>query len=294
MEEFGVKPDVITFSTIMNAWSSAGLMDKCQEIFNDMVKASIEPDIHAFSILAKGYVRTGNPEKAESLLSSMGRSGVHPNVVIFTTIISGWCSAGKMDYAMRVYEKMCGMGISPNLKTFETLIWGYGEAKQPWKAEEFLQIMEDKGVFPEKNTIQLVAEAWLAIGLVSEAKRTMNGLKEDQEVTVNTKKDKIPEESIQRINKKQNLSASYSNLLQIPGAVVIDQNSSAAANIRSRMVLRGSGFSSESMWNASAAMLFTHTCGFGVKPQNVCRKQFQRQIAICGQSVNSCRAVFLY
>lgn len=88
MEEYGVKPDVITFSTIMNAWSSAGLMDKCQEIFNDMVKAGIEPDIHAFSILAKGYVRAGEPQKAESVLTSMAKSGVLPNVVICTTIIS--------------------------------------------------------------------------------------------------------------------------------------------------------------------------------------------------------------
>ena len=115
MEEFGMKPDVITFSTIMNAWSSAGLMEKCQEIFDDMIKADIEPDIHAFGILAKGYVRTGEPGKAESLLSSMGKSGVHPNVVIFTTIISGWCTAGKMEHAWGIFEKMCEMEIPPNV-----------------------------------------------------------------------------------------------------------------------------------------------------------------------------------
>ncbi|XP_021807135.1 pentatricopeptide repeat-containing protein At1g05670, mitochondrial-like [Prunus avium] len=106
MEEFGMKPDVITFSTIMDAWSSAGLMEKCQEVFNDMIKADIEPDIHAFSILAKGYVRAGEPGKAESVMISMGNYGVHPNVVIFTTIMSGWCTAGKMEHAWSIYEKI--------------------------------------------------------------------------------------------------------------------------------------------------------------------------------------------
>lgn len=61
MEEFGVKPDVITLSTIMDAWSSAGLMDKRQEIFNDMVEAGIEPDIHKFSILFKRLCASHKP-----------------------------------------------------------------------------------------------------------------------------------------------------------------------------------------------------------------------------------------
>ncbi|KAE8688068.1 Pentatricopeptide repeat-containing protein [Hibiscus syriacus] len=71
MEEFKVKPDVITFFTIMKAWSSAGFMGKCREIFDDMVKAGIPADICAYSILAKGYVRAQEPEKAEELLTIM-------------------------------------------------------------------------------------------------------------------------------------------------------------------------------------------------------------------------------
>lgn len=292
MEEFGVKPDVITFSTIMDAWSSAGLMDKCQEIFNDMEKAGIEPDIHAFSILAKGFVRAGEPGTAESLLTSMGKSGVHPNVVIFTTIISGWCSAGKMDRALRVYEKMCQMDIPPNLKTFETLIWGYGEAKQPWKAEELLQIMEEKGVVPKKTTVQLVAEAWHAIGLVSESMRVLNYSEKECGVVQNYKKGEIPEESL-RIHKKQNVSASYSNLLQIPGVVATNQNGSSMANIRSRLVLKGSEISSESMRNVTISMVLARTCAFGVQPMIICRKQFQSQVGISRHFVNTFGAVFI-
>ena len=79
MDEFAVKPDVITYSTIMNAWSTAGFMEKCREIFDDMMKAGIEPDAHAFSILAKVYARAREPEKAEEVLSAMIKSGVHPN-----------------------------------------------------------------------------------------------------------------------------------------------------------------------------------------------------------------------
>ena len=292
MEEFGVKPDVITFSTIMDAWSSAGLMDKGMKIFNDMVKAGIEPDIHAFSILAKGFVRSGEPEKAESLLTSMGKSGVHPNVVIFTTIISGWCSAGKMEHALRVYEKMCQMGIPPNSKTFETLIWGYGEARQPWEAEELIHVMEEKGVVPEKTTIQLVADAWRAIGFVNEAMRILNYSEKECEVVQNYKRGEIPEDSLQ-IHKKQNVSAAYSNPLQVPRVVATKQNGSSIANISSRLVQNGSEILSESMRNATLSMVLAHTCAFGARPMIICRKQFQSRVGIGRHFVNTCGAVFI-
>ncbi|KAB2609919.1 pentatricopeptide repeat-containing protein [Pyrus ussuriensis x Pyrus communis] len=278
MEEFEIKPDVITFSTIMDGWSSAGLMEKCQEVFNDMIKSDIEPDIHAFSILAKGYVRAGEPEKAESLMTSMGKYGVHPNVVIFTTIISGWCTAGKMEHAWSVYEKMCEMEITPNLKTFETLIWGYGEARHPWLAEDLLNIMEEKGVHPTKRTIQLVAEAWRAIGLVTEAMRVLND--SDKE----NRRDKIPDQSLEIISRKQNLSTSYPNVLQIPGVVVSD-NGGSAANIRGHMLVRGFEFSAESMQHsATKTMCLTQTTSSALRVQQpliICRRQSRCQLPNC-------------
>lgn len=285
-----MKPDVITFSTIMNAWSSAGLMEKCQEIFDDMIKADIEPDIHAFGILAKGYVRAGEPGKAESLLSSMSKSGVHPNVVIFTTIMSGWCSAGKMEHAWGIFEKMCEMEITPNVKTFETLIWGYGEARQPWKAEDLLHIMEEKGIVPEMRTIELVAEAWRAIGLMNEAMRLLNDSEEDSAVIQNNRMDKVHEQSLETISRKQTLSTSYPNALQIPGVVVSD-NGSSNANIRGQMISKRFEFSSES--NGTRTMSVTHTAALRVQPLVICRRQFQSQVGICRQFENTCRVVYI-
>ncbi|KAL0308617.1 UNVERIFIED_CONTAM: Pentatricopeptide repeat-containing protein [Sesamum radiatum] len=265
MEEFGVKPDVVTFSTIMNAWSSVGLMDKCQEIFDDMAKSGIEPDIHAFSILAKGYVRAGEPEMAEGLLKLMIKSGVYPNVVIFTTIISGWCTAGKMEYALRMYETMCKMDVSPNLKTFDTLIWGYGEAKQPWKAEEFLHDMEKKGIHPPKKTIQLVADAWRAIGFLSEAKRILNGADDDQTVASNGIKNESTETNEGKLYQKEKQNGSYSSLVVVPGSVINHQNGTTAVTGKSHMVLKTSKSSSRCLTTVFKSILLPKTCRFTAK-----------------------------
>lgn len=289
MEEFGVKPDVITFSTIMNAWSTAGFMEKCKQIFDDMVNAGIKPDIHAYSILAKGYVRAQEPEKAEELLTSMLESGVRPNVVIFTTIMSGWCSAGRMENALQIFDKMCEFGISPNLKTFETLIWGYAEAKQPWRAEELLQVMKVFKVQPEKSTVLLVADAWRTIGLTREANRIL-GVMKRKEKTHQTETEESPLESLEKSYQKK----SYSTLLQIPTIVTSDQKGSVPMTKNRRMVLKDGDFSMESSFFATKSVYqLPHSCKFGERSPIICRKQCEGKLGIYGQFAQSCTVVFL-
>ena len=267
MEDFGIKPDVITFSTIMNGWSSAARMDKCQEIFDDMVKSGIEPDIHAFSILAKGFVRAGEPAKAESLLNSMSKYGVRPNVVIFTTIISGWCTAGKMEKAWRAFERMCNMNVSPNLKTFETLIWGYGEAKQPWRAEDILHIMEEKGVVPQDSTLKLVSEAWRSIGMDKEA-------------------------IAERMEGNDTPAKSSDDILQ-PGVVIISNGNGSYSQTRSRTLPKGIEVPSGSPRSTSTSMLVCRARRF--RPLIVCRNQNHTQFWIWRQHTTTpCRMMYIH
>lgn len=293
MDESGVKPDVITYSTIMNAWSTAGFMEKCRQIFDDMMKAGIKPDAHAYSILAKGYARAREPKKAEELLRAMTKSGVRPNVVIFTTVISGWCSTGQMEYAIKIFDKMCEFKVSPNLKTFETLIWGYGEAKQPWKAEEMLQIMEEFDVQPEKSTILLVAEAWRATGLTKEANRMLDIVKGKGMTRQTVTEEEIAVESSEKIYQKQPAGASATDLLQIPAVVTSDQKRSTTATKKGRMVLRDTDFPLERSYLSTKSMYLCHTCKFGDRSPVICRKQSQRQLGMFAQLPLSCTAVFL-
>lgn len=291
MEEFGVKPDVITFSTIMNAWSSAGFMEKCKEVFDNMVKAGIKPDVHVYSILAKGYVRAQEVEKAEELLTAMIKAGVHPNVVIFTTIMSGWCGSGRMEHAIKVFDKMCEYSISPNLKTFETVIWGFAEAKLPWKAEEILQIMKEFGVQPEKSTVLLVADAWRSIGLTKEANRILGVLKTKVK-TNQVKTEEMTFESLEKIYQKKSASAYQPNILQIP-PVTNDQKGPASANRKGTMMMRDGDFSLEVSSLAAKSMNLSHTCKFGERLPIICQKQSGGQLGVYGQFALSCTAVFL-
>lgn len=224
----------------------------------------------------------------------MTKSGIRPNVVIFTTVLSGWCSTGKMENAIKIFDKMCIYKVSPNLKTFETLIWGYGEAKQPWKAEEMLQIMEEFDVQAEKSTILLVAEAWRASGLTKEANRMMLNIVKGKGMTHQMgTEEEIPVESSEKLYQKQPADASSTNLLQIPAVVTSDQKGSATATRKGRMVLRDTDFPSERSYLSTKSMYLSQACKFGDRSPVICRKQSQRQLGMVAQLPLSCTAVFL-
>lgn len=290
MEEFQIKPDVVTYSTIMNAWSKAGFLEKCKEVFNDMLKSGVEPDAHAYSILAKGYIRAQEPEKAEELLTAMIKSGVSPNVVIFTTVISGWCSTGRMDCSIRIFEKMCEFGVSPNLRTFETLISGYAEAEQPWKAERVLQIMKEFNVLPKKFTIMLVVEAWYSVGLTDEANRLLQMVKNKSKIHSVEEDKEVPAESLEKIYQKPYTVAPYHSLLRVPNVGSNYQRGSAVAARRRRMLPRD--YDLESSLLTKKFKCLSQTCRYGEGFSIMCQKHFLGQHGTY-QLANSCIAVFL-
>ncbi|CAN4076553.1 unnamed protein product [Withania somnifera] len=291
MEEFGAKPDVITFSTIMNAWGAAGYMAKCREVFDDMVNAGIPPDVHAYSILAKGYVRALEPEKAEEVLNDMIKSGNRPNVVIFTTVISGWCTAGRMDYAMRIFEKMCESGISPNLKAFETLIWGYAENRNPGKAEEVIQIMEAFNVQPEKSTHLLVTEAWRGVGLAEAANGVSNLVEKQSSTSKLDMKDETEVKNLEKVYQKDAVHDCYPKFLQIPNELINEPKGTVTAVKRSRVVLRETEFSCDTLSAATRSLRMS--CRFGIRTPVICQRQFQVQLCASGQVGHSSTVVFL-
>jgi len=68
MEQFGIKPDIVTYGHQLNTFSSLGHMAKCMKVFDKMIEAGIEADPQVYNILAKGFVRAKQPKKAEDHL----------------------------------------------------------------------------------------------------------------------------------------------------------------------------------------------------------------------------------
>ena len=170
MRACGVSPDVASYSTLVNAWSTAGMPSEAEAVVEEMTAAGVAPDVEILTTLAKGHQRRGDGVAAEGVLASMAGRGLRPNVVTYTTVISAYCSTGRgMEDAMRVFRAMKEGGVEPSGVTYRTLVWGFSEAEEPRKAEQILELMETSGMLPDSGTYEQVATAWQALGLWAEA-----------------------------------------------------------------------------------------------------------------------------
>jgi len=83
---------------------------------------------------------------------------------------------------------------------------GFAEAKQPWKAEEILQVTTEFEVQPEKSTMLLVTEAWRAAGMTEEASRILGTINKkemtSQKETGKSNTSRKPRETVSKANSR--------------------------------------------------------------------------------------------
>ncbi|KAF6174850.1 hypothetical protein GIB67_026338 [Kingdonia uniflora] len=135
MLERRVKPDNVTFSTIISCARVSYLPLNAVEWFEKMPKFGCEPDAMTYSTMIDAYGRAGNGDMALSLYDRARIEEWCIDLVTFSTLIKIYGVSGNFDGALNVYEEMKALGVKPNLVTYNTLLDVMGRAKRPWQAK---------------------------------------------------------------------------------------------------------------------------------------------------------------
>lgn len=55
MKTIGCKPNICTYTALVNAFAREGLCEKAEEVFEEMQQAGHEPDVYAYNALMEAY-----------------------------------------------------------------------------------------------------------------------------------------------------------------------------------------------------------------------------------------------
>ena len=186
MDSLGIKPDVASYTSLMDHWANQGDVDLAEKILAKMELKAVAPDERTFGSLVKAYARGRNPEGAEQVLERMrrydapvsshgsggkgGRKGgpdwrrkgkkraesedtnrsgpkkMKPGVILYSTVVSAYAAVGDMANARRVVAEMSDRKVRPNERTFSHLAWGYGQLGDVAGITQTAQLMADEGV----------------------------------------------------------------------------------------------------------------------------------------------------
>lgn len=124
MVKNGFKPDVVVLTALLDGLCKGGkFSDAAYLFFNRMPMLGCEPDSITFSVLINGYSSAGMVDLGFSVFGRMLKCGIPHNAVVFTTLISGLCQAGnRVSEAVRLFNWMIEMGCKPDVITYGTIV----------------------------------------------------------------------------------------------------------------------------------------------------------------------------
>ncbi|KAK7412737.1 hypothetical protein VNO78_04325 [Psophocarpus tetragonolobus] len=160
MLQRGVKPNNITFSTMVNCASVSGLPNKAVEWFERMSGYGCEPDGVTCSAMIYAYARTNNVKMALDLYNRAKAEKWSLEVVTFSALIKMYSMAGSYDKCLKIYQEMKVLGVKPNLATYNTLFGAMLRAKKHRQAKAIYEEMKSNGVSPDFITYASLLEVY--------------------------------------------------------------------------------------------------------------------------------------
>ncbi|XP_050369234.1 pentatricopeptide repeat-containing protein At1g12775, mitochondrial-like [Argentina anserina] len=99
------KPDLVTYSIVINSLCNETLIADAFNLFSEMISKGIKADVITYTSLIDGVCKLGQWEQATRLLKEMA-SQHFPNVQTFNVLVDGLCKVGKVREAETVIQLM--------------------------------------------------------------------------------------------------------------------------------------------------------------------------------------------
>ncbi|PIA55785.1 hypothetical protein AQUCO_00700244v1 [Aquilegia coerulea] len=154
MQKVGIKPNLITFTSILTACSHAGLVDEGKSLFNDMGRThSLTPSIEHYGCMVNLLGRAGKLKEAEELIKTMP---MDPNAAVLGALLSACVTHRNLELGKRVGELL--IKTDPDHSGRYIHLANIFAAAGQWEqAVKLRKLVKDKGVakFRGSSSIEL-------------------------------------------------------------------------------------------------------------------------------------------
>ncbi|KAJ4869011.1 putative pentatricopeptide repeat-containing protein [Raphanus sativus] len=117
-KEKGLKPDLVTYNSLIDVYCKAREMDKAYKLIDKMREEDVTPDVITYTTIIGGLGLIGQPDKAREVLKEMKEYGCYPDVPAYNAAIRNYCIARRLRDADMLVDEMVKKGLSPNATTY--------------------------------------------------------------------------------------------------------------------------------------------------------------------------------
>lgn len=151
MQEEGLKPDKVTFLTILSACNHPKFLERGKKIHAQITMAGFDSDVRLGNALVKMYTQCGRLEEAQQVFDKLARK----DMISWTALLNSYIKFKKVKEARDIFDKMPKRDII----CWNSMISGYAKVGDGQKALELLHQMEKERVVPDCMTYVVLLNA---------------------------------------------------------------------------------------------------------------------------------------
>ena len=178
LEASKIKPDVYTFSLLIQSACDAGHMRIASDIYHEMLERGSEllVNVYALTIIMAGFLRTGDKVRAKAAYDEMQSRGVQPSSITFRHILRAYGNE-RTEESIQIAEQFIQslMGAPAESQAWATpprgrisalghiygpLLNAYAKQQQPEQVERLFQELLKAGQKPTLGTLSMLLDAY--------------------------------------------------------------------------------------------------------------------------------------
>ncbi|PKA46849.1 Putative pentatricopeptide repeat-containing protein [Apostasia shenzhenica] len=164
-----VKPNAYIYTSLMKALCKQRELDRAILMKEEMLS---DPDVvldsAVYTTLIRGLFRAGRKEEVVEMLEEMKEKGVKPNAATFNAVIAGFCEGNEFEAAFETMKEMDSRGNEPDLVSYNTMVMGLCRAGRWREARDLFEDMPRRGCRPDVVTYRTLLDGMCAAGEVGE------------------------------------------------------------------------------------------------------------------------------
>ncbi|KAF8984245.1 hypothetical protein BGZ46_008547 [Entomortierella lignicola] len=164
MQKAGHRPDVFTFTAMIDADVKMGKYQEAKEIFEAMQQANIQPDVIAYSVMISGALSHVGVQESMSILKAMIDDGLLPNLHTFNSLLSASVGEIGVEGFRVIRQTMQDLHIRPDNRSFNALLSAYALQGDIEEMVATLEDMKNSHVAPDALTYSILISGYLQNG----------------------------------------------------------------------------------------------------------------------------------
>lgn len=133
-----VKPNVRSFSTVMDAWARNGNVEASLSVLKDLERrykesgydAALQPNTFSYNTVLSAYSKSkGGTKSAEQAQELLQKMPIEPDVISYNAVLLCWARSGLPDAGERAENLLRQMHIRPNARSYTAAMDAWSKSR---------------------------------------------------------------------------------------------------------------------------------------------------------------------